>query len=365
MPTSTERIINESPAQLASLARAAVGRSAHRRFAMLQLFAENPMRSSADVAQRIGVSERTIKRWWRIYRSDGLAGLIGQSGEGVERTVPTTADAGRERSSADNGILPEHVIEFLNALPPQGDATQWPLHFRDALLKLLPDVDHVSVTVNMVCDLTATGEHRPQLIISQNLGSAPGSLMVNRGNAAGETATRLYDNFRAQGFPIKQYHPPAPFVYLFDDSSYLGAVFLWTEREKPQIDRKTLELFESLRPFLGFVLSDLVARFRYSEPVSASYIEAIEELSSSIGLTPSEQQVVILLADGQSQKMISESMRLSKHTVQTHMKSIYRKAGVKSVTELIARYLTPGRKRGPTEPTNDPKSKKGTRSGRK
>ena len=55
-------------------------------------------------------------------------------------------------------------------------------------------------------------------------------------------------------------------------------------------------------------------------------------------LTDREQQVLQLLAEGQSYKMIADKLFLSFHTVNTHTKHIYEKLHVSSLGEAIAYY---------------------------
>lgn len=61
----------------------------------------------------------------------------------------------------------------------------------------------------------------------------------------------------------------------------------------------------------------------------------------SYGLTPRESEVVSCLFRGLSAKEVGAEFEISTHTVHDHIKSIYRKVGVQSRGELIAR-LAPG-----------------------
>ncbi|MBT2207338.1 MULTISPECIES: helix-turn-helix transcriptional regulator [Actinomadura] len=57
------------------------------------------------------------------------------------------------------------------------------------------------------------------------------------------------------------------------------------------------------------------------------------------GLTPREHMVVDHMLKGLSSKQIARHLRLSPHTVNDHLKSIYRKTGVSTREELLARFL--------------------------
>lgn len=57
------------------------------------------------------------------------------------------------------------------------------------------------------------------------------------------------------------------------------------------------------------------------------------------GLSGREQEVVALLLRGRSTREISETLFLSAHTVQDHLKSIFTKVGVRSRRELVSVFL--------------------------
>ncbi|WP_231372755.1 response regulator transcription factor [Aureivirga sp. CE67] len=52
-------------------------------------------------------------------------------------------------------------------------------------------------------------------------------------------------------------------------------------------------------------------------------------------LTKREKQVIELLCSGFSQKDISEKLFISEHTVNTHVKNIYKKLSIKKISELF------------------------------
>ena len=56
-------------------------------------------------------------------------------------------------------------------------------------------------------------------------------------------------------------------------------------------------------------------------------------------LTPRELQILQLLAEGLSNRSISEDLHISEGTVKVHVKNLLRKANAKSRTEMAVRYL--------------------------
>lgn len=76
----------------------------------------------------------------------------------------------------------------------------------------------------------------------------------------------------------------------------------------------------------------------YSEEILGQIIDKSQKknsLGESTQLTPSELEIVRLIAEGLTTKQIAAKKFLSFHTVMTHRKNIFRKTEVKSVSELV------------------------------
>ena len=74
------------------------------------------------------------------------------------------------------------------------------------------------------------------------------------------------------------------------------------------------------------------SRRRRKRMASSSYIETF---SHSIALSARESEILELVKQGYSVKLISENLFLSPNTVKTHVRNIYLKAGVSSRDELM------------------------------
>ncbi|QLE84373.1 MULTISPECIES: response regulator [Shewanella] len=67
--------------------------------------------------------------------------------------------------------------------------------------------------------------------------------------------------------------------------------------------------------------------------------DAADEQEWVSNLTPRELQILEQLAEGKSNRVISEQLHISEGTVKVHVKNLLRKANAKSRTEMAVRYL--------------------------
>jgi len=78
----------------------------------------------------------------------------------------------------------------------------------------------------------------------------------------------------------------------------------------------------------------------------ATLVEAADRLAAAVsgrsgpGLTPRERDVARLAVQGLSIKDIATQLVIGERTVETHLASIYRKLGVRSRADLMARFAT-------------------------
>jgi DNA-binding CsgD family transcriptional regulator len=68
----------------------------------------------------------------------------------------------------------------------------------------------------------------------------------------------------------------------------------------------------------------------------ASGDQALDLFSHRYGLTPREHEIVNLLAEGLDTRALTGRLYISRHTLQDHLKSIFRKTGVRSRLKLVA-----------------------------
>lgn len=74
--------------------------------------------------------------------------------------------------------------------------------------------------------------------------------------------------------------------------------------------------------------------------VVESFRRAAKQPASDVRLSAREEEVLILLSKGYSNKEIAEHLSISAETVGTHLKHIYEKLHVRSRAAAVARYMT-------------------------
>lgn len=136
---------------------------------------------------------------------------------------------------------------------------------------------------------------------------------------------------------IKKYSPRTLVIMqtVFEDDDKIieaiksGANGYFLKRTSPEklIDG-IREVMEGGAPMTAAVAAKVISVFRHEYP---------ENDHSDANLTPKEKEVLLLLTRGLSYKMISGELNISYHTVNTHVKKIYEKLQVHSVTEAIAK----------------------------
>lgn len=370
------------------------------RLLMLKMLKESQKRPMSEVAADLGVSQRNVMRWWSTYRREGLDALLRYrpSGGKRPRRLDDDAMAALQEKLETEGIgtieeargwledrfgvrysrsgvwylmrnslgaiprgwvafhdemaeavprstpspalpsssIPEKILQFLNGLPVSGGRKEMTLAFRDSLKQLLCDVDRVTVVVNFECNLTAPETYRPETFISQMAETA----QVAVSSMQQSNIDRLIERFRQDGLPLNDFHAPSGFEYYYADTAYIGAIFLWRRRENSVISEETIQMMGTLRPFIEYVLSDIVVRDRLERPIGGAFNKALAHLTRDAGLTTQEERVAILQLLGHSYREIADRLYVTVDTIKKHFKQIYRKTKTRSQAELFAKYFS-------------------------
>lgn len=102
----------------------------------------------------------------------------------------------------------------------------------------------------------------------------------------------------------------------------------------------SLHLICALKDLLrgGAPLTPVVAR-KVLKMVEQSQGHFRRPSTNDYKLTPKEKEVLIFIVDGLSYKMIAANMNISYETVRSHVKKIYEKLHVASLTEVVAKAI--------------------------
>ena len=105
-----------------------------------------------------------------------------------------------------------------------------------------------------------------------------------------------------------------------------------------EIQRRTKKK-RSTRTLLGEALAifEGIGAHRWAERARRDLARIGGRAPTPVALTPSEQQIADLVAEGLTNREVASAMFVSVHTVEANLKRIYRKLGVRSRTELARR----------------------------
>lgn len=109
-------------------------------------------------------------------------------------------------------------------------------------------------------------------------------------------------------------------------------------------ERDDLEVTLAIRSVLrgGAPIDPLMARRIMAELHPALQTSAASETDPAEALSAREHQILRLVADGLANREIAEQLHLSRHTVECHVKHIYRKLAVGSRTRAVSEARTRG-----------------------
>jgi DNA-binding NarL/FixJ family response regulator len=182
-----------------------------------------------------------------------------------------------------------------------------------ALIELTPEIEFIGAASDCSDLVNDMHTYKPDVVLMD----------INMPNVDGMQGLKL----------IKQQFPQIKVLMqtVFDDSDKIftsirnGASGYILKKDAPQrILQAIQEVFEG-----GAVMNPGIAQ---------KVLDFFQPKQTKSPLSDRETQVLTLLAEGLSYKMIADKLALSFHTVNTHAKNIYEKLHVASLGEAIAYY---------------------------
>ncbi len=141
---------------------------------------------------------------------------------------------------------------------------------------------------------------------------------------------------------IKQKFPDVQIMIqtVFDDDSKIfqalcagASGYVLKGSVSTKMEETILEVHAGGSPITPLVARKVINMFMNTVP------NAMQQTENKYELTNKETEVLTLLVDGQSYKMIAGNLDVSFGTIHSHIKSIYKKLHVASMTEAVSKAL--------------------------
>lgn len=88
---------------------------------------------------------------------------------------------------------------------------------------------------------------------------------------------------------------------------------------------------------VSILIYHIFYRFYFSSPIAKTEKVLSPDFIKDFSITRREQEIIVALLDGKSNKELAETFFVTQKTIEAHLANIYRKTGVKNRLELFAR----------------------------
>lgn len=337
--------VKESRELLLRLLRQYEGTKHYARLLMLLAFREEPRSTNRHVSRDIQIPESTVRRWKGLYAEEGITGLLEMREEQLRHMQELAAAIAPGRPLPP--ATPEKLISFLNRLPMTSDSIEWSREMKKLLIETFDEVDYALVNVRYGTDLSPVGGNtQSKSTYRQDVFDSEGKDVrsIRQEKAHLPKWRQLLLEGRKNGFPFEKYHPPVGFDYFGGPRAikYVGSIVLFREKRKPPTSEETLNMFEQTKPFVASLFVYHIQYCQRENPVLQSLFSASSHLfKNAPKLTSRESDVLLLLMLGHSYDEAAEMLYITKGTMISHVRNLYRKLNVTKLSELFARLLMP------------------------
>lgn len=353
MARKREQNITESGAELRELAERYAGKAQEGRLLFLAWLKETPGSTIGQAARAAGLSERQGRYLWDDYCAGGVERVIGRRVYQPKGEKKPVRSASVPAAGTVAGMTAADMVRFMNAVGELGridDSYKWARRLGDLLMEFVPEVDYAVVQVR----------HN----LTQNFGSFSTDIIYNihpDGRMIPGLETTWYSHMknryeaiieqgRLNGFPYDDYHFPPFGLDLHTDSFtqdlpdvriFVGSLLLFRKVTNSTFSPEFYDLFENLKPWLVLVFTEFILRLSRIKPSRNLFPRAVDRVVGKVGLSLRESQILLLLLAGHTHDEIADLLNVTRSTVNKHTRSVFRKAGVRRLSEFFARYFTP------------------------
>ena len=88
---------------------------------------------------------------------------------------------------------------------------------------------------------------------------------------------------------------------------------------------------------ISILIYHIFYRFYFSSPIAKTEKTLSPDFIKDFSITKREQEIILALLDGKSNKELAETFFVTQKTIEAHLANIYRKIGVKNRLELFSR----------------------------
>ncbi len=127
-------------------------------------------------------------------------------------------------------------------------------------------------------------------------------------------------------------------IYLRSTDRVLGLIGMFRPKEQLDFSRKEIAKARILAPYLTTTLENII---RFSETKDRKNLWSEEILSEKYQLTKREIEIIKCVCQGLTNDEIGKKLYISRLTVETHLKNIFYKTGVKHRAGLASLFQPP------------------------
>ena len=325
-----------------------------QRLLFLYFLKENPKRTITEAAEKAELSVRRGERLWESYRRGGVGGVLhrrvadcysmregGNKSDEDITAVPNNLDAGASVALANAlsmALLSYSMKEFVSQV-------------RKCLLDILPGLRYVVVNIRLH-DVNRVKLLDSMLLNDAILPNGAGQVQVSEYQEDLPVYQRVIQDGQRIGVSFDQYSKPIGFDFFFGprvgsslndgdndvDGQYVACLVMFFDKNIKFDLRLVRSFIERSRPFISCVFHCSVLQYLSETMQRTPLVRASTYGLYNPALTARERQILSLKLLGNTTATISSQLCIAKRTVDSHLKSIYKKAGVRSYPELVSRH---------------------------